>query len=80
MGLGYVAKGAKLPKQSVTAGRLFATHSTSDTNSADGGVASEVWFDSRRTMPLWEESVRLGGTGLALTFLTPQNKDDDYDE
>ncbi|MDB5340071.1 MAG: hypothetical protein JWN70_5690 [Planctomycetaceae bacterium] len=80
MGLGYVAKGVKLPKHSVTAKQLSVAPSRVEMSTLEGTVHSDLWFDSGRRIPLWEEAIRLGGTGLTLTFLTPENKDDDRDD
>jgi hypothetical protein len=78
-GYGYVPKGATLPAQSHTARRLVGGVGSPVARRTEGRIASAVWFESKRSVPLWEEAVLLGGTGLALTFLTPEDdgRDDD---
>lgn len=76
LGLGRLVKGSPVPPASV-AGRLLLTPAR---DSADGEVDSAVWFDGRRTRSLWEETIILGQTGMALSFLTCDGDDEDEDD
>ena len=37
-----------------------------------GTVDAHIWFDYPQAKYLWEEAMPLGGTGLAITQLTPE--------
>lgn len=76
LGLGWMAKGSPVPATSVT-GRLLRR---SGCDRLDGEVDSEVWFDARRSRPLWEEVVILGQTGMVMTFLSCDDDEEDDDE
>jgi len=75
-GLGWIDRGGPVPATSVT-GKLAAALAKDTSPKTGGPVDSDVWFDSRRARPLWEEVKVLGGTGLALTLLA---LDEDEDE
>jgi hypothetical protein len=76
LGLGWLAKHSPVPATSVT-GRLIKSGAD---DRADGEVDADVWFDTRRSRSLWEETVTLGGTGMVITFLTCDGEDEDEAE
>jgi hypothetical protein len=76
LGLGWLAKDSPVPATSIT-GRLLKSGAG---DQADGEVDSDVWFDARRSRPLWEETVARGGTGMVITFLTCDGDGEDDDE
>lgn len=78
LGLGRVVRGGRVPPASVT-GRLAAAVAERKPPRTGGQVDSEIWFDSARSRPLWEETKTLGRTGLTLTLLSVEGGDEDDD-
>lgn len=77
-GLGWIDQGSRVPATSVT-GKRAAALAKDAAPKTGGPVDSDVWFDSRRARPLWEEVKALGRTGLALTLLA-LNEDEGEEE
>jgi hypothetical protein len=73
-GMGFIKFGNPVPVPSKTASRWKGGVSTDDLAIVDGLVDAEVWYESG-SGDLWEEAMRLGYTGLVLTFLTVARRD-----
>jgi len=66
LGFGSLKQGMRIPPQSLTAQLLDEARGSSEV--AEGKVYAGAWYDSRWGN-LWEEAMRLGSTGLTLTYL-----------
>lgn len=66
LGMGYVRYGSAIPEESVTAGALSARK-----DFADGERTADLWFEKPYySGKVWEETMRLGETGVTITYLT----------
>ena len=66
--MGFVPFGSSLPESSHT-----ATLNEERLNKTEGSIEPWQWFEKPRFEGrLWEEAMRLGETGLVLTYLTQQ--------
>lgn len=66
LGFGAIARGTRIPPQSVTARLLGMVEDTSEI--VEDEVYAGAWY-SGRWGKLWEEATKLGSTGLCLTYL-----------
>lgn len=71
-GYSYIAKGSMVPPTSV-AFRLLEDQSI---ERDEEEIDAEVWYEDKSGI-LWEESARLGNSGLIITYLTPQVEEED---
>jgi hypothetical protein len=78
IGLGWVERDSPVPSGSVTA-RLVRSAQDVGASRAEGTTESEVWFETGRRGPLWEEAMLLGRSGLALSFLVVDADEDESD-
>ena len=71
LGFRYVGQGTRVPWHSKTTSLLGDSHK----DFAEGEIDGEVWYENRGGR-LWEEAMKLGSTGLVITYLTHEEDDE----
>lgn len=69
-GLSYLQFGSPIPSSAKTANLWKHASSSDATATVEGSVDAGAWYDRPYSGSIWEEGMRLGRTGLVLTFLT----------
>lgn len=75
MELGWLEKSRPVPAPTVTRKVIAAGDFT-----GEGSVDSEIWFEGDFACNLWEETLVLGQSGYAITFLVAEDEDGDPDD
>jgi hypothetical protein len=77
--LGWTDWGSRIPSASVTARAVISKLSGANLMT-EGPIDSSVWFSRRNSCRLWEEVLLLSSSGRTLTYITPENKPDRFDD
>jgi Zn-dependent peptidase ImmA (M78 family) len=71
----YISANVAVPNGSKTQSLWHRSQSAPRSMSDEGTVNAAIWFDNPYCDMLWEDVLLLGGTGFAITLLTPDEKD-----
>jgi hypothetical protein len=74
LGMGYVAPGTPVPNTSPSAKLWKRLEKEATLEREEAEVDADLWFERPYRRRIWEESMPLGYTGLALTFLTAEDE------
>lgn len=72
--MGYIPFRQPVPRTSKTAELLKLVGEKPIEGTIDGSVEAKVWFERPFPQSIWEDAMLLGGTGFALTMLTPDSE------
>lgn len=79
--LSYIAFGSSIARASRTHELLQRIQSSGgNAQPVQGKVDSDVWYDGRSRLKLWEEACALGNDGYALTYLTIEEDTSDFND